>query len=612
MTRLRWLALALVAPALAGPARGEPPADPDRGGQTPLGAVLAAKPYDPAPFLQGLRKRFQAGAKTRLGGAALGELPLYQMELRLKPLTCELEGQLEINFLNTFGEPLGDVVLRTYPNVAHLLGADGPNLTLGEVRVNGQPAEVRQLHPTTFAVRLTTPLAPGARVRVALSFQSRVPRLPEGADTPMAGAGADDLTQQMFGKEQQGGYGVFACGAGMLNLGFFYPIIPARTDGAWDTDAPAGLGDVAHFEVANYLVKVTLPNDQVVASSGQQVGEKPLGSGADALKEVYLLGAGVRNFALQVSSRYEVKEAQAGDVRVRYFHTAETAQRADENLQIAVASLQSFEEMFGPYPWPELDVADAPLIGGAGGMEYPGLVTVAMALTTASGAGGQPTDLMGMLMQQTGMVEFVIAHEVAHQWWHALVGSDSNRHPFLDEALANYSGVLYYDHRHGAQAAEEQLEMQLRMPFQLFAMMGGRDGVVDRPTSAFGSQMEYAALVYGKGALFLHAFRGALGAKALLKGLKGYAQANAFRQAEPGDLQAALAKAAPKPDKARALYKRWIDETHADEDIGGISMDAVMQDLAKQMQGFHNFQMDGLDPAMLQMLQQMLGGVLSE
>ncbi|HOX43910.1 MAG TPA: M1 family metallopeptidase [Myxococcota bacterium] len=612
MSRLGWLALALVAPALAGPARGAPPAQADPGGQTPLGEVLAPKPYDPAPFLRGLRKGFQAGARTRLGGAALGELPLYQMELVLRPLSCQLDGQLEINFTNTFGAPLEDVVLRTYPNVAHLLGADGPNLTLRDVRVNGRPAEARELHPTTFAVRLDAPLAPGGRVRIGLAFASRIPRLPEGADTPLGGAAADDLTQQLFGKEQQGGYGVYACGAGMLNLGFFYPIIPARTDGAWDTAAPAGLGDVAHFEVANYLVKVTLPSDQLVASSGQQVGEKPLGSGAEGLKEIYLLGTGVRNFALQVSSRYELEETEVGDVRVRYFHTAETAKGAAKNLQIAVASLKAFEEMFGPYPWPELDVADAPLIGGAGGMEYPGLVTIAMSLTTSAGPGGGPMDLMGMLMQQTGMVEFVIAHEVAHQWWHALVGSDSNRHPFLDEALANYSGVLYYEHRHGEQAATEQLEMQLRMPFQLLALMGGQDGVVDRPTSAFGSTAEYAALVYGKGALFLHAFRGALGGKALLKGLKAYARAHAFRQAEPADLVAALAKASAKPDQARALYRRWIEETHGDEDIGGISMDAVMQDLAKQMQGFHNFQMDGLDPAMLQMLQQMLGGVLGE
>jgi len=602
---LLWLAL--------GPdtAAGDPAAEPDRGGQTPLDEALAPRPYDAAPFLRGLRKRFQEGARTRLGGLPLGDLPLYQLELRLKPLTCELEGQLELHFVNTFEGPLEDVVLRTYPNVAHLTGAGGPNLTLANVTVNGRPAAVRELHPTSHAVRLGAPLPPRGRVRIGLSFRSRIPRLPEGADTPLAGAGAADLTQQLLGKESPGGYGVFACGAGMLNLGFFYPIVPARTDGAWDTDAPAGLGDVAHFEVANYLVKVTLPNDQVVASSGQQVGEKPLGSGADALKELYLLGTGLRNFALQVSSRYEVQEAQAGGVKVRYFHTAETAASAAENLAIAVASLQAFEGMFGPYPWPELDVADAPLRPGVGGMEYPGLVTVAMSLTSASGAGGGgPLDLMGMLMQRTGMVEFVIAHEVAHQWWHALVGSDSNRHPFLDEALANYSGVLYFEHRHGPQAAGEQLETQISMPLQLHLMMGGRDGVVDRPSSAFDSQMEYAALVYGKGALYLHAYRGALGGKALLKGLKAYAREFAFRQAAPRDLRAALARASGKPEKANALYARWIEETHAAEDVGGVSVDQVLDDLARQLQGFHNFKLDGLDPAMLQMLQQMLQGTL--
>jgi hypothetical protein len=584
--------------------------DPAQGGQTSLQELLAPKPYDATPFLKALRPKVASSPKAKLGDLPLGDLPLYQMEIELDPLRCRYQGQMTVLFKNPWKEPLTDIVLRTYPNVDHLRAGDELLMTLADVNVNGRPAELVRLHPTSWAVRLGSPLQPGARVRVGLSFQASVPRLPEGADTPMAGAGPADLTQQLFGKEQPGGYGVFACGAGMLNLGFFYPIIPARADGAWDTQAPSGLGDVAHFDVANYLVKLRLPNDQQVASSGLEVGEKPQGSGAEAHKEVFLLGAGLRNFALQISSRYEIKESKAGDVRVRYFHTAETAARADETLKIAVDSLKAFEKMFGPYPWPELDVADAPLIGGAGGMEYPGLVTVAMSLTTASGAGGAPTDIMGLLMQQTHMVEFVIAHEVAHQWWHALVGSDSNRHPFMDEALANYAAVLYFEHRHGPQRAAEQLENQLRMPAQLFYAMGGQDGRVDRPTSAFGSALEYSALVYGKGALFYDALRKAVGGPALLKGLRTLARTHAFRQAGPEDLVAALGKGTGQPKKVKELYARWIEGAHGREDIGEFSLDTVLQDLAKQMQGFHNFKMDGVDPAMLQLLQQALQGVM--
>jgi hypothetical protein len=30
-------------------------------------------------------------------------------------------------------------------------------------------------------------------------------------------------------------------------------------------------------------------------------------------------------------------------------------------------------------------------------------------------------------------------HETAHQWWYALVGNDEYRHPWMDEALAQYT-----------------------------------------------------------------------------------------------------------------------------------------------------------------------------
>ena len=49
--------------------------------------------------------------------------------------------------------------------------------------------------------------------------------------------------------------------------------------------------------------------------------------------------------------------------------------------------------------------------------------------------------------------EFVVVHEVAHQWWSAVVGSDSKRHAFLDEALANFSAALYFEVVHGDEAA---------------------------------------------------------------------------------------------------------------------------------------------------------------
>ncbi len=81
--------------------------------------------------------------------------------------------------------------------------------------------------------------------------------------------------------------------------------------------------------------------------------------------------------------------------------------------------MRSFARWFGPYDRDELDLVEGPVevARGAGiGMEYPELV-----LTPAQAN--------------------VVRHEVAHQWWHGIVGNDEYAEPWLDESFATYSGV---------------------------------------------------------------------------------------------------------------------------------------------------------------------------
>jgi hypothetical protein len=50
-------------------------------------------------------------------------------------------------------------------------------------------------------------------------------------------------------------------------------------------------------------------------------------------------------------------------------------------------------------------------------------------------------------------VEWLAAHEVAHQWWFGVVGNDQIDEPWLDEALTQYSTMLYYEKAYGPERA---------------------------------------------------------------------------------------------------------------------------------------------------------------
>jgi len=567
--------------------------------------LVFAEPYDTKPFIQGLSRPYRSNPPGKMGLSRLSDLPLYQIDMELNAVLGTFEASQEIIFTNPWKKDLKDLILRIYPNAPHLTQKDERNLEITKLTVDGKETAWTEVNPTTLRIPLEKPCKPQGRVLLGLKYRAVVPRLKPGAG--QLGGGVQDVLQQLQGKESTQGYGVYARGDGIYNLGFFYPIIPARTDRGWDTEAPAGMGDVANFEVANYLLKLRVPKTMVVASSGVVLGEKPLGSAPADKKEIYLLGAALRDFALQCSTRYKIKEKKVGGVSVRYFHVEEDAGQADTVLTYAADSLKAFSALFGPYPYPKLDVAQAPLVGGAGGVEYPGLITVAMALTSQPSGEDPLAGLMAAFLKSTQSLEFVVAHEVAHQWWHALVGSDSNRHPFLDEALANYSAVLYFEKRHGQKAAAQQLQLELAMPYQLYRMMGGRDGRVDRPVKDFSSQLEYAALVYGKGALFFNALRKFMGKKVFLRFLRNYASRFAFRQATPDDLFRLAVAAVKKKSRARVLIDRWIKENHGDEDIGTLDMSAMDQLLNQlsQMQAAGNVRFDGpIDPAMLKLFQQ--------
>jgi len=561
-----------------------------------------------------LADRYSIEREIGSGGMAtvyLARDSRHDRQVALKLLKPELnavlgtfEASQEIIFMNPWKEDLADLILRIYPNAPHLTQKDERNLEITKLTVDGKETSWTEINPTTLKIPLEKPCKPQERILLGLKYRAVVPRLKPGAAQL---GGMQDVLQQLQGKESMQGYGVYARGEGIYNLGFFYPIVPARTDRGWDTEAPVGMGDVANFDVANYLLKLRVPKTMVVAASGVVLGEKPLGPGPADKKEIYLLGTAVRDFALQCSTRYKIKEKTTGGVKVRYFHVEEDAGQADAVLTYAVDSLRAYSSLFGPYPYPELDVAQAPLVGGAGGVEYPGLITVAMALTAQPSGDDPLAGLMAAFLKSTQSLEFVLAHEVAHQWWHALVGSDSNRHPFLDEALANYSTVLYFEKRHGQKAAAQQLQLELSMPYQLYRMMGGPDGRVDRPVKEFSSQLEYAALVYGKGALFFNALRKLMGKTVFLRFLKKYASQFAFRQATPDDLFRMAIAATRKKAKVKALIRRWMEESHGDADIGMLDLSGLDK-LVNQLSGIQaagNVRFDGpVDPALLKLFQQ--------
>ena len=227
-------------------------------------------------------------------------------------------------------------------------------------------------------------------------------------------------------------------------------------------------------------------------------------------------------------------------------------------------------------------------MGGAGGVEFSGLVTVASMFyhpPQMSGVMGGVANLLGVgdaITQQMGamlpaMLEFVTAHEVAHQYWHGLVGSDSRVHPFVDESLAQWSAALYLEDRYGAERARRDADMNVRMNYQLMRQLGHDDGPVDRPASFYGPTVRYAGIVYGKGPYYYNALREAAGDAVFFRAMRRYVNAWRFRTAPPsGFVDALVAEHGAGAARYRGLAHRWLQESHGDDDLGRADMGAML------------------------------------
>ena len=121
----------------------------------------------------------------------------------------------------------------------------------------------------------------------------------------------------------------------------------------------------------------------------------------------------VRDFNFAASPSYRTASTDVGGTRVTFFYRTLPA---DKVLATAARAMRAFSRRIGAYPHDQLTIAE---IGPWSPFESPAHFWL-------------PSNAPGRLL------DWMVAHEVAHQWFYSAVGNDQAREPFADEALADY------------------------------------------------------------------------------------------------------------------------------------------------------------------------------
>ena len=388
--------------------------------------------------------------------------------------------------------PLAPELLQTdYGGIVRTTARPG-DVAVDNVWVNGESVEY-SLDDTALSVELGRPLAPGASLRLRVALSGELPVFPER-------------------------YGTWD---GMTLVGNWVPVVAKRRDGKWLFDPFGGIGDPFFADVADYSVAIEADDRQWVVGTGVLTKIEQSGPGR---RTWHFDAAAVRDVAFTVAPFVRALEERVGGVTVRSWYQAQDRLSGAANLDTATSAIARYTEMFGPLPLEEVEVVSTN--GRLGGMEYPGVVFIGR---TAGSLEGLP--VLPDLLRYAGFTDaqrrYVLGHELAHQWWYAVVGNDGVREPWLDEAFAEVSTILWLRDRERDDRTWRMTNFSENIP--------EASSHIYSSVRDFSSNADYSATVYSAGAATLLELREEVGAQRFIEIMRTYYEQNALQIATIGD-----------------------------------------------------------------------------
>jgi hypothetical protein len=406
----------------------------------------------------------------------------YVADVALELPKHTLTASLSTEYKNVTGQPL--------TQLAFYVPLGDTKNTFFLTSLSSEPVSADyKLDGTRLDVTLKNPLLPGCGVRVKLGFRLNIPAIPEGA---------------------AGGFGYFGYSERQTNLGDWLPTLAPRIKNDWLIPHSWYIGETRVTDIADYQINLqingaTNPAKLEVAAPGAVQRLDP------THWQIALLEA--RNFALSVSDVFIKQSTVSKDgvtIDLYRFPMEAGNDSSAHALATAKEANEIYTRLFGPSPFKRIAVVQADFPDG---MEFSGIFFVSTNWFTRFWEG-----------KPDGWLTLITAHEMAHQWWYSSVGDEQGVHPYMDEAFAIYSEVIYLEERY-----PELVSWWWKWRVEQYKPTGA----VDSSVYDFTQVRPYINAVYLRGALMLQEIRATLGEQAFFVWLRHYADTGRDQIIEP-------------------------------------------------------------------------------
>jgi|GEM_PF-366852 len=349
----------------------------------------------------------------------------YQIQARLNEKDMTIQGSEKVTYHNTSKDTLQQLVLHIYAD-ANLskstqasmyqqnneqISEDHPEKKpedfLGGIDIQAVTADSQSLdfhkENQALTVQLKEPVKPGESLTLQLEFHLKIP----------------------YGSQRVSYY------KDIINGAHWFPVMSVYDEvkHQWNKAPYSRTFESDYYTSSDFEVQFNVPEEYQVAMPGSITTQDSTEHGR---KIVSAVAENTREFVFFASPNLQVERATHNGLTVEYYYFNNDPSKkkmVDRYINQAFKVIDFYSEKYGKYPYPEFRIVETYVQGVA--VEYARLIQ------------------MGQI--QTGKVpeeDTTFVHEIAHQWFHALIGNNSETESFLDEGFADFS-MVYFAEKQG-------------------------------------------------------------------------------------------------------------------------------------------------------------------
>ena len=505
----------------------------------------------------------------------------YRIKVTLDTEAHTLTGAEQLTYTNNSPDSLSFIRLHTYPNAYrddnsvyarekraaastrfHFAKKDERGfMEIRSLTLDGQELERREKPDdgTELQVFLPQPLPPGGQIALDIQFFVKLP----------------------FIFSRLGHIGRH------YEISQWYPKMVVYDRFGWHPDGYHAVGEF-YGEFGSFDVEITAPKDLVIAATGVLIEPQEelerlnelarQGAELDSMrndgsksalkkikeihkevekrekseetKTVRFVAERVHDFCWCADRRFIVKRGKYDEVDINIYVLPKNEAGWKDAVQYVQNTLRLFGGWYMPFPYPQQSVVDGDMSAG-GGMEYPMLTIIS--------SGGS---------QYTRFLESVIMHEVGHNWFYGILGSNEMAEAWLDEGMNTFSERRFMRTLYGREGnlftwggkskwlpsfSDDQMQ---QLTWYLAAANHAEAPMLTTPYEM--ADERYGAMVYAKGSFVLDMLQDRFGEETFDRIMQTYFERWQFKHPTTADFQQIVKEVTG--ENMDDFFRQWIYE----------------------------------------------------